>query len=505
MPNHDGKTPRHMVGKDANGTNDDMILYILHSVGAKRCPESNKNCPPGCNFKGSYNGIPPAQPETMDTRDHIQNVLQSTSKNRKESMINALSSLKPKEENHLVDTTPELKGASVMDALLSMFTGKVVPKVDAATVSKKNSPTTPSSSKMGSIDELIVISDDDASNQNEKMEVDKPFYGRGRLLCLDGGGIRGLILVQLLLEIEKLSQTPINHMFDWIAGTSTGGILALGLGCGKTMMQCMCLYLRMKELAFVGSRPYNSEPLEQVLKDNLGEFTVMSDIKHPKLMVTGVMADRKPVDLHLFRNYKCASEILGIVTPTSNRRVPPPPIEEQLLWRAARATGAAPSYFRAFGRFLDGGLIANNPTLDAMTEIHEYNMALTSVGREKEVVPVSVVVSLGTGLIPVTELKEIDVFRPDSIWDTAKLAYGISAIGNLLVDQATASDGRVVDRARAWCSMIGIPYFRFNPQMSVDVAMDEKSDAVLVNMLWEAKAYMYANRNKIMEMINILK
>lgn len=45
--------------------------------------------------------------------------------------------------------------------------------------------------------------------------------------------------------------------------------------------------------------------------------------------------------------------------------------------------------------------------------------------------------SLGTGHPPVTELKEIDVFRPDSIWDTAKLAYGISAIGNLLVDQAT--------------------------------------------------------------------
>jgi hypothetical protein len=42
---------------------------------------------------------------------------------------------------------------------------------------------------------------------------------------------------------------------------------------------------------------------------------------------------------------------------------------------------------------------------------------------------VSVCVSLGTGLIPVTELKQIDVFRPDSIWDTAKLAYGISAIG----------------------------------------------------------------------------
>lgn len=39
------------------------------------------------------------------------------------------------------------------------------------------------------------------------------------------------------------------------------------------------------------------------------------------------------------------------------------------------------------------------------------------------------------------------------------------------------TDGRVVDRARAWCSMIGVPYFRFNPQMSVDLPMDEKMDA----------------------------
>lgn len=43
------------------------------------------------------------------------------------------------------------------------------------------------------------------------------------------------------------------------------------------------------------------------------------------------------------------------------------------MWRAARSSGAAPTYFRPSGRYLDGGLLANNPTLDAMTEIHEYN------------------------------------------------------------------------------------------------------------------------------------
>lgn len=73
------------------------------------------------------------------------------------------------------------------------------------------------------------------------------------------------------------------------------------------------------------------------------------------------------------------------------------------------------------------------------------------------------------------------------------------------MDQATAADGRVVDRARAWCSMIGVPYFRFNPQLSDDVAMDEKNDKKLINMLWETKAYMYANRHRVIEMINTIK
>ncbi|XP_026463119.1 85/88 kDa calcium-independent phospholipase A2-like isoform X1 [Ctenocephalides felis] len=325
----------------------------------------------------------------------------------------------------------------------------------------------------------------------------------GRLLSLDGGGIRGLVLVQLLLELEKVIKAPILSCFDWVGGTSTGGILALALASGKTLKECLCLYFRMKELAFVGGRPYPSEALENILKESLGTDTVMADIKHPKILITGVLADRKPVDLHLFRNYPSPSTLLGI-TPSSSFVDPASP-EEQLLWQAARATGAAPSYFRAFGRFLDGGLIANNPTLDCLTEIHEYNLALQAVGRGDEAKPVSLVVSIGTGLVPVSILKEIDLFRPESVWDTARLAIGISAIGNLLVDQATASDGRVVDRARAWCSMIGVPYFRFSPQLSEEVAMDEKNDEKLVNMLWEAKAYMHSNYNVLVEIADLLK
>ena len=52
------------------------------------------------------------------------------------------------------------------------------------------------------------------------------------MLCLDGGGIRGLIIIQLLLAIEKATGMPIRDSFDWIGGTSTGGILALAIGHG---------------------------------------------------------------------------------------------------------------------------------------------------------------------------------------------------------------------------------------------------------------------------------
>ncbi len=53
-----------------------------------------------------------------------------------------------------------------------------------------------------------------------------------------------------------------------------------------------------------------------------------------------------------------------------------PVIVEQLVWKAACATGAAPTYFHPCGRFLDGGMIANNPTLDVLTEVREYNLRL---------------------------------------------------------------------------------------------------------------------------------
>lgn len=85
--NRSGRTPRHMVGNEVTG-NDANILYILHSVGAKRCEDANKKCPVGCSANGSYNGIPPEQPESHEQREHIHQVLASTTKAKRQQLSN---------------------------------------------------------------------------------------------------------------------------------------------------------------------------------------------------------------------------------------------------------------------------------------------------------------------------------------------------------------------------------------------------------------------------------
>lgn len=65
-----------------------------------------------------------------------------------------------------------------------------------------------------------------------EVELSKESNKGGRVLCLDGGGIKGVVLVTQLMTLEKLTGRRTLDNFDWIAGTSTGGILASGLAAG---------------------------------------------------------------------------------------------------------------------------------------------------------------------------------------------------------------------------------------------------------------------------------
>jgi calcium-independent phospholipase A2 len=85
----------------------------------------------------------------------------------------------------------------------------------------------------------------------------------------------------MLLSMEKVMEVPTAHCYDWIAGTSTGGMLALALSSGRTVMDCQIMYMRLKDKVFVDSKPYSTKPMEDLLKKEFGDLKLF-DIKSPK-------------------------------------------------------------------------------------------------------------------------------------------------------------------------------------------------------------------------------
>lgn len=201
--------------------------------------------------------------------------------------------------------------------------------------------------------------------------------------------------------------------------------------------ECRQIYFRFKNEIFVGNRPHPSEKLEAFLQRYLGPDRKMSQLVGtqtdkdgnrfipPRILVPVTVVDYFPPELKLFRSYPGPNDLLEQAVaeadaqpeileryrkyePLSERGAS----QDELVWRVARATGAAPSFFSKFEHYLDGGLIANNPTLDLLSEVQ--NMAavwrrlkankpeteMETDEEESNPFEVGLVVSLGTGLSP---------------------------------------------------------------------------------------------------------
>uniref|UniRef100_H2YF35 phospholipase A2 n=1 Tax=Ciona savignyi TaxID=51511 RepID=H2YF35_CIOSA len=326
-----------------------------------------------------------------------------------------------------------------------------------------------------------------------------------KVLCLDGGGIRGLVMTHILMVLERETGRKCRDMFDWISGTSTGGILAIALALGRSAVEAQRLYFRFKDEVFVGSRPYSSEPMEVFLKKEFGEDTTMEILKDgPKLLITAALADRKPVHLHLFRNYDLTDQISSDTKANGvfSKRLSESSLK-QLLWKAARSSGAAPTYFRPMGSYLDGGLVSNNPTLDTLTEIHKYNKEVVRRGLG-DYRKVGLVLSLGTGQVPTTRARSLDLNwsrNPISLMNTALAG---SELVQMVVDVACQTSGYVVERAKAWCETMGADYFRLNPSMEQDIQLNETNNEVLLNLLWDTQVYLHDNKHLIDKIVALL-
>src|SRR5438105_7913756 len=167
-----------------------------------------------------------------------------------------------------------------------------------------------------------------------------------RVLSIDGGGIRGIIPAMLLAEIEKRTGKRTADLFDIIAGTSTGGILALALTKPDSSkrpeyaaVDLIDIYLREGTAIFPPSiwreietakytldEKYPSEGIETTLKRHFGDARLRDSLSYV-LIPSYEIEKRLP---WLFRSERARND---------------PEHYDFPMWQVARATSAAPTYF----------------------------------------------------------------------------------------------------------------------------------------------------------------
>jgi hypothetical protein len=215
-----------------------------------------------------------------------------------------------------------------------------------------------------------------------------------RVLTVDGGGVRGIIPA---IVLERLCAEPgldgwLDRV-DLLAGTSTGGLIALSLAAGIAPGDLRALYEKhagevfadslfddVKDLGKLIGADYNVGNLERVVHETLGEKTLAQLDK--RVLVTAFDLDNEDPGERtwkpkLFHNYPGADSD-----------------GDALAYRVGTATAAAPTYFESFDGYIDGGVFATNPSMCALTqtqdpripdderaELHEVRLLSLGTGR----------------------------------------------------------------------------------------------------------------------------
>ena len=359
----------------------------------------------------------------------------------------------------------------------------------------------------------------------------KPYDNNVFLLCLDGGGIRGLVFIQVLIELDKrrkqlypASESFLSY-FNWMAGTSTGGIAALTLATqGRNPINGRQMYFKLKDKALKGIPPFPNDQVNKAMQNIFGDEKVMGNIKDVNVAVMTTLAETKPPKLHIMRTYG------GI--PDDGQKSP----DKRRIWEAARATSAAVPYFHPFGKYIDGGFIANNPTVDALVDIQRH---FKKMGQKANV---KAVISLGCGdsapdpfsidedkadsdpemgeLKPKTHEKSKDQLhrmnkdRPRMETDSAKISKTKDFIRllffhpvntgkfiQLCISQTTQPSGEVVKRGEAFAEALGAKHSRVSPELTKNVDFIETDDKQLIEMLYSTVLYMLERHNEKMDQV----
>lgn len=217
-----------------------------------------------------------------------------------------------------------------------------------------------------------------------------------RVLSIDGGGIRGLVTTVMLQRL--LEQPGLDHFLDSItlvAGTSTGGLLALGIAHELDIADIRKIYVEkgpkifddswLDDLVDLGKligADYDIKPLGSELKKLLGD-TTLGQLKK-RVLITAFDLDNEDPDPSkrtwkpkLFHNFPD--------TDADTDR-------DQLAYKVGMYTSAAPTYFPSVDGYIDGGVYASNPSMCALAQTQDRRYGPPpSLGD-------IVLLSLGTGM-----------------------------------------------------------------------------------------------------------
>ena len=300
------------------------------------------------------------------------------------------------------------------------------------------------------------------------------------LLSLDGGGVRGFITCLIMARIEKRMKElypdcePFQSYFDYVAGTSAGAAIgSIMVYTHESVQNSAVLMYKFVNEVFKKTAEERPACLKHYIVENVGESTVMSDLEHQNIIITAAKADVSPNKLHLMTNYG---------KPRDGKAGP----NERKLWEALVASASAPSYFPPFeNSLMDGGIMANNPTIPAMVDIFDRKDA------EQLDLELGFVLSLGTGMVPPKKVHNIDVYAPH--YSLSSLVHSAIGLKNLFIhfmDQATHSDGEVVHQAEVWCKSIGATFHRMSPLLKKEISLDTTDLPDLVDLLCDTEAYL---------------
>lgn len=307
-----------------------------------------------------------------------------------------------------------------------------------------------------------------------------------KILSIDGGGIRGLIPALVLAEIENRTGKSIAHCFDLIAGTSTGGILALALSKraadggarysaadladlyrarGKDIFK-RSLWKGVSSVAGFADELYPSDGIEAVLKEYLGEDQLGTGLVRT-LITTYDIQNREPLFLKSWRD-ECSNV---------------------LMRDAARATSAAPTYFEpalvpignAVHALVDGGVFINSPSVSAYVEARKI------FPDENDFL----VVSLGTG----------ELIRPiphADAKDWGKAGWLLPLLTCMFDGVADAADYQL-------STLLGNRYLRFQTRLTTaSDDMDNATAGNLANLTLEASKLLASHHPQLEQLVALL-